>query len=342
MAVNLPIIALFLICLVLSATSSATEASMLALNKVRLRHLKESGNRSAKLTYEAVMHLDRVIGTLLIVNNLTNVAVSAIGTWICVELFGPQVGLPLATFVVTGLVLLLCEVTPKMYAATHAEWVAFKTIRPLRVTMVLLSSLTSFLSWFAGNFLKLFGVQMRKRSPLVTEEEIKVMIQMGREAGVLAEDELKMLHRIFEFSDAIVSEVMVPREAIAGVDLDAEPETALDVMIEEGYSRIPVYRQTLDSVVGVIYARDLLAQVRHGGLLVLADLIRPISIVPENKRIAELLNEFQRTHTQIAIVQSEDQKTMGIVTMEDLMEEIVGEIEENPPPRPKRPRGQSS
>ncbi len=336
MVIGLPIIIVFLVCLFLSACSSATEASMLALNKVRLRHLKESGNRSAKLTFDAVMQIDQVIGTLLIVNNLTNVAVSAIGTWICVAFFGPQIGLPVATGLVTVIVLLLCEVTPKMYAASHAERVAFSMIRPLRMLMASLSSCSRFLTWFARTFLKLFGVQMGKRSPLVTEEEIKVMIQMGREAGVLAEDELHMLQRIFEFSDAVVSQVMIPREKIAGVNLEAQPEEALDVVIEEGYSRIPVYRQTLDAVVGVIYARDLLAQVRHGGLLVLSDLIRPITVVPEHKRIAELLSEFQRTHTQIAIVQSTQKKTIGIVTMEDLMEEIVGEIEENLPPRRKR------
>jgi CBS domain containing-hemolysin-like protein len=158
------------------------------------------------------------------------------------------------------------------------------------------------------------------------------MIQMGREAGVLAEEELRMLQRIFEFSDSVVSEAMVPRDRIAGADLNhAKAEDVLDVLIEEGHARIPVYRGSLDEVIGVIYARDLLATVRHGGLFVLADLIRPIAVVPGSKRIAELLSEFQRDKVQIAIAQDAQGRTIGLVTIEDLLEEIVGEIHEETP-----------
>lgn len=157
------------------------------------------------------------------------------------------------------------------------------------------------------------------------------MIQMGREAGVLAEEELRMLHRIFEFSDSMVKDAMVPREQIAGVDLKAKPEELLDLLIEAGHSRIPVYEGSVDRVVGVIYARDLLAMVRHGGLFVLADLIRPVVRVKETKRLAELLSDFQREKQQIAIVQDPNGSTLGMVTIEDVLEEIVGDIREEAP-----------
>ena len=150
------------------------------------------------------------------------------------------------------------------------------------------------------------------------------MIQMGREAGVLAEEELRMLHRIFEFSDSLVSDAMVPREQIVGLDLSATNEQALDVLIEQGHSRIPVYRGDLDHVAGVLYVRDLLVMVRHGGLFVLSDLIRPVVFVPSTKRVAELLSEFQREKIQIAIVQGARGATAGLVTIEDVLEEIVG------------------
>lgn len=333
MVVTLPVIFTLIVLCVLSASCSASEAAMLSINKVRLRHLVEQGHRSAHLTFTLLTQLDRVIGTLLVANNLVNVAISAIGAWIFVSWFGPQEGLALATVVTTAVLLLLCEVTPKLFASTHPEQVAFTMVRPLRVMMLLLYPIASFFTVAARWLLRLVRVPTRRRSPLVTEEELKVMIQMGREAGVLDEHELRMLQRIFEFSDSTVQQVMVPRNQIVGINLDAKPEEALDVLIEQGHSRIPVYEGSVDRVVGVIYARDVLAMVRHGGLFVLADLISPVAFARETKRVAELLSEFQREKVQIAIVQDAKRMTLGLVTIEDLLEEIVGEIHEEVPKR---------
>ncbi len=333
MVITLPLLIFLIVLLLLSALFSASEVAMLAINKVRLRHLMEQGNRSAQITFRLLTHLDQVIGTLLVANNLVNVTITAIASWVFVTWFGSERGLAISTGVVTTILLVVCEVTPKMFAAAHAESVAFLMARPLRVLMVVLHPIAVFFTWTARVLLRLLRVPVQRRSPLVTEEEIKVMIQMGREAGVLAEDELRLLHRIFEFSDSKVREVMVPRRQIAGVDLNAKPNDVLDVLIEEGHARIPIYRGSLDDVVGVIYARDILAMVRHGGLFVLADLIRPITRVKETKRLAELLSEFQREKQQIAIVQDAKGGTIGLVTMEDLLEEIVGEIHEETPAR---------
>lgn len=333
MVVTVPLLLFLGALLLLSASFSASEAALLSINKVRLRHLMEQGHRSAKLTFELLTHLDQAIGTLLVANNLVNVAFSAVGSWVLVTLLGQERGLAIATAVLTAVLLLIGEVTPKMFAVTHAEPVAFVLVRPLRVLVMLLYPLASFFTWAGRWILRSLRIPTKRRSPLVTEEEIKVMIQMGREAGVLAEEELRMLHRIFEFSDSIVREVMVPRAGISGIDLTAKPEDALDVLVEQGHSRVPVYRGALDKIVGVIYARDLLAVVRHGGLFVLSDLIRPVAFVRETKRVAELLSEFQRDKVQIAIVQDAARKTLGLVTIEDLLEEIVGEIREEAPKR---------
>jgi CBS domain containing-hemolysin-like protein len=331
MVVTVPIVILLAALLLLSALFSASEAAMLSINKVRLRHLVEQGNRSATVTFGLLTQLDRVIGTLLVANNLVNVAISAIAAWIFVSLFGSERGLAIATGTVTATLLLVGEVTPKMYAATHAEAVAFVMVRPLRLLMWILYPVAAFFTWAGRWLLRALRIPTKRRSPLVTEEEIKVMIQMGREAGVLAEEELRMLHRIFEFSDSTVRDVMIPRAQIAGIDLNATSSDVLDVLIEEGHSRIPVYRGGLDDIAGVLYARDLLAMVRHGGLFVLGDLIRPIAVVTATKRLAELLSDFQRDKTQIAIVQDQQQQTIGLITIEDLLEEIVGEIREDVP-----------
>ncbi len=330
MVVTVPILVLLGVLLLLSAVFSASEAAMLSINKVRLRHLMEQGHRRARLTYHLLTQLDHVIGTLLVANNLVSVGLSVLATWILVNLYGSEHGLVLATPVVATVLLLVGEITPKMFAATHPETVAFVMAGPLNILMKLLYPVATFFTWAGRWLLRLLRIPIKRRSPLVTEEEIKVMIQMGREAGVLAEQELRLLHRIFEFSDSVVQDAMIPRTHIAGIDLAAKSDQALDVLIEQGHSRIPVYQGSLDQVVGVLYARDLLAMVRHGSLFVLSDLIRPIAIVRETKRMAELLSEFQRDKRQIAIVQDAKGKTVGLVTIEDLLEEIVGEIHEEP------------
>ncbi len=333
MVVTLPVLISLVVLLALSASFSASEAAMLSINKVRLRHLIEQGHRGARLTFGLLTHLDRVIGTLLIANNLVNVAISAIASWIFITRFGSERGLAIVTVVVTTVLLLVGEITPKMFATTHPEAVALFMARPLRFLIAVLYPVSSFFTWAGRWLLRMLRIPVKRRSPLVTEEEIKVMIQMGREAGVLVENELRMLHRIFEFSDSTVRDAMVPRHQIAGVDLNAKPEDVLDVLIEQGHSRIPVYRGSLDHVVGVIYARDLLAMVRHGGLLVLSDLIRPLNVVKETTRLAELLSDFQQGQTQIAIVQDAHGVTTGLITIEDLLEEIVGELHEEAPQR---------
>ena len=331
MVIALPLLILLGVLLLVIALCSATEAAMLSVNKVRLRHLIEQGHKEAQQTFNVLTHMDRAIGTLLIANSIVTVALSSISGWICVALFGPEWGLALTTVGLTAILLLVGEITPKMFAVTHPELVAFTVVRPLQVLMVVLYPIASFFSWAGRLLLRLLRIPTKRRSPLVTEEEIKVMIQMGREAGVLAEQELRMLHRIFEFSDSVVREVMVPRAQISGIDLNAKADEVLDLLIEEGHARIPVYRDTLDQIVGVIYSRDILAMVRHGGLFILADLIRPVKVVPEEKRVAELLSEFQRDKIQIAIARNAKGMTTGLVTIEDLIEEIVGEVREEVP-----------
>lgn len=330
MVIAAPLWWLLALLLALSASFSASEAALLSINKVRLRHLTEKGSYSARLTYQLLTQMDRVIGTLLVANNLVNVALSAIISWICVVWLGPERGVVAATAISVTALLVIGEVTPKMFAASYPEAVAFVVVRPLKVLMVLLYPIAVVFTWAGRTLLRLFRIPSKRRSPLVTEEELKVMIQMGREAGVLEEHELRMLHRIFEFSDSLVKQVMVPRDEISAVDLKAQAMDALDVLIEEGHSRVPVYEGSLDNPVGMVFARDLLAIVRHGGVFVLQDLIRPVFFVQEDRRIAELLSDFQREKTQIALVRNAKGGIVGLVTIEDLLEEIVGEIGERP------------
>jgi CBS domain containing-hemolysin-like protein len=163
---------------------------------------------------------------------------------------------------------------------------------------------------------------------LITEEELRLMIEIGKEEGVLSDEERKMLHRIFEFGDTKVGDVMIPKEKIIAVNINTSPEELLNIFVEQGHARLPVYKDSIDNIVGVVYARDLLYILRDKGLFVLQDLIRGVYFVAFTLRVNELLRKFQSDKIQIAIVVDEHKKTLGLVTLEDLIEEIVGEIEE--------------
>lgn len=313
---------------VISFFLSLSETALVALNKIRLRHLAASGVKNAKLAQKLVSHLDRLITTILIGNNFVNVVISAIVTAIFIHYFGQEWGIIIATLTVTFFVLVFAEITPKVIAAQHPERVALKVAAPMNFLIIVLRPIVNVFMAIAFFLIRLFGVKPRQRAPLITEEEIKLMIEVGKEEGALSDEERQMLHRIFEFGDTVVGDVMVARDRMASIKLDATPEQLLDVIVEEGHSRVPVYKNTPDEIVGIIYARDLLHIWHNRSLVILPDLVQPAYFVKRDRKVSEVLKDFQRMKIQIAIIIDNDNKTLGLVTLEDLIEEIVGEIEE--------------
>jgi putative hemolysin len=192
----------------------------------------------------------------------------------------------------------------------------------------LINPVTRVFTRISDGMLRVLGIQPAKRSSLITEEELRLMIEVGREEGVLSEEERKMFHRIFEFGDIKVGDVMIPKDKMVAVSVSATPDDLLDILAEQGHSRIPVYKGSIDNIIGVIYARDLLYILRDKGLFLLQDIIHPAYFIRSASRVSELLRKFQVDKIQIAVVTDEDRRTLGLVTLEDLMEEIVGEIEE--------------
>ncbi len=333
MNIAIPLLSALVLLLGLSAFFSMSEAAFLAVNKVRLRHLIHRGSASAKLVYHLLTQLDRLITMILISNNLVNVTISVLAVMLFIEVLGGRWGPLVATAVTTLVLLVLGEITPKLFGVAHADRLTLVLARPLQWLIRLTSPLVWLFTTASQRLIRLLGGRQPPRSPLITEEEIKVMIEIGREAGAVTERELYMLHRIFELENTTVRDVMVPRGQITAVERAQPLETVLDLLVEEGHSRLPVYRGSLDHIEGVIYARDLLVAWRHGGLFVLSDLVRPAYLIPESTRVAELLKEFQRLKIQIAMVTGPHGTTVGVVTLEDLLEEIVGEIEEEVPQR---------
>lgn len=313
-----------------SAFLSLAEIALIGISKLRLRHMVNRGVKGAKMVQELVSRIDQVITTILFWSNFINAGLASLVAAACVLWLGEQFGVIVASLISGTVILLFTDILPKIYASGHADRVAVRVAPAMKLLVSVFTPVSQSLIKMVYATLRLFGVKPPERSPLVTEEEIRIMIEVGKEQGVLNEQERTLLHRIFEFGDLKVEDAMIPRDKMVAVPETATHEEVLTVLTEKGHSRIPVYRETPDRITGIIYAQEMLHIWREGWLIVLQDLIRPPYEVKSNVRVAELLREFQRRRLQIAIVVDEQGKALGLVTLEDLIEEIVGEIHEDP------------
>lgn len=318
----------FILSALISFLLSASETSIIGLSKIRLRHMIALGIKHASSIQRLLTKSEKFIAATLIGNNFANIAMSAIVTVVSVQVFGYKWGVVLATFGTTLFVLIFCEITPKILATKHTEKIALLVSPLMELLVKLFGPIIPFFIGMSNFILRMLKIEPPKRSPLITEEELRLMIEVGKEEGVLSDEERKMLHRIFEFGDTHVEGVMVPKEKIIAIDISTNPEQLLNIFVEEGHARLPVYKGSVDNIIGVIYARDLLYILRDKGLFILQDLVHGVFYAPCTMRVNELLRKFQADKIQIAIVVDDQKKTIGLVTLEDLVEEIVGEIEE--------------
>jgi CBS domain containing-hemolysin-like protein len=319
---------LVLLFLGISAFLSLSEIALVGISKIRLRHMVQKGIPGAKTVQNLVGQLDEVITTILVGSNFINAALTSIVTAACILWLGEQWGVLAASLCAGSMILLLTDILPKITAARHADSVSLKVAWPMWLLVQLFKPIGRSVTWVARTLLKMVGVSLPSRSPLVTEEELKLMIELGKEEGVFGEHERMMLHRIFEFGDLKVKDVCVPRDQMVVVPESASHEEVLTVLTEQGHSRVPVYRDSPDRIIGVIYAQEMLHIWREGWLIALQDLLHPPFEVAPDRRVSDLLQEFQRRRVQIAIVVDSQGKALGMVTLEDLVEEIVGEIRE--------------
>jgi len=308
---------------------SASETAIISLSKIRLHHMVANGVKRAKNIHSLIIKLDKFIAAVLISNNFVNILISAIITAFFVQLYGFQWGVIIATFISAFFILILCEITPKILAIKHTEKIALFIAPIWEIFIKFFHPFISFFTAISNFILRISGVKPGKRSPLITEEELRLMIEVGKEEGVLSDEERKMLHRIFEFGDIRVKDVMAPIEKVVAVNIKSTPEELLNIFVEEGHARLPVYDTNKDNVIGIIYARDLLYVLADKGLFLLQDLIHPPYFLSGNTRVNEVLRRFQAEKIQIAIVADENKRAVGLVTLEDLTEEIVGEIKED-------------
>lgn len=321
------LISLFVLAL-LSFFLSASETSIIGLSRIRLRHMVERKIKHAQSIQRLIVKLDKFVVGILVGNNFVNIAISAIVTAVCVLYFGYKWGIIIATLVTGLFIVVLCEITPKILAIKHTERVALFIAPLMELFIKVLNPIIAIFTGASDLIIKMLGIKAAKRSPLITEEELRLMIEMGKEEGFLSDEEGKMLHRIFEFGDIKVSDVMVPKDKMTAVNINFTSEELVNIFVEQGHARLPVYSGTVDNIVGIIYARDLLYILRDKGLFLLQDLLHKPYFVAPNIRVSELLRKFQADKVQMAVVSDKQNKALGLVTLEDLTEEIVGEIKE--------------
>jgi putative hemolysin len=322
---------LFLL-LLLSATFSGTETAFFAVNKVKMQNLLGDKWRRQKALSMIIEHPQKMLAALLVGNTSVNIIASVLVASISLKIWGDVysdrwVAL-IATGITTTLLLLFGEVTPKIIAAVFAERVTLLMAGPIYVFSLVLTPVIAVINWISHGIIRLSGGRITDvAAPLVTEEEIRTAVTLGEEAGELEEEEKEMIHSIFEFGDTSAHEVMVPRTDMTAIDVTVPLKEALDLVLDTGHSRIPVYEDTVDNVIGIIYARDLLACMRDRHTEVgIRETMRPAYYVPEAKKVDDLLRELRRRRVHMAIVIDEYGGTAGLVTIEDLLEEIVGEI----------------
>ncbi|MEW6607072.1 MAG: hemolysin family protein [bacterium] len=319
------------ILLCLSAFFSGAEAALFALSKLKIKQLSD---RAQKRISRLLENPKELLTTLLIGTTLVNITASSIATFIAINLCG-KIGINeviatgLAIFVMTILILFFGEIVPITLGATKSSQIAPWVTYPLRYFSILLAPLKIILSWLTHLIILL--IEKHKffiKDKELTEEEIRTIVDIGAREGVLKAHEQKLIHSIFEFGDHKVEEVMTPQNKMVCVKIDEDStDKILSLMIKEGHSRMPVYKG--EEIIGILHVKDFLISLKNQTNW--QNLIKPAYFVLPSKKINDLLKEFQKKHLQLAIVKDESKKIVGIVTMEDLLEEIVGEIHDGYP-----------
>jgi CBS domain containing-hemolysin-like protein len=321
-------------------------AAEFALVKVRSSQIDlraQEGNRFAKVTQGLLSHLDAYLSATQLGITLASLGLGWIGEGVVSEIiialmrtFGfeadpalaHRIALPVSFAVITVLHIVFGELAPKSLAIQRPESVSLFVALPMRFFYFVFWPFIKILNGFSNFFLKSVGITPVHGSEVHTAEELRMLLDQSKQSGEIQDSEHELIENVFQFNDRMVKQIMVPRTKIAAIDVNAPQDQVLETVYSEGYSRIPVYEGSIDNIVGVLYVKDLLQLIRRNESVELAKIMRPAYFVPETKKINRLLRQFQRKHMHIAIVSDEFGGVSGIVTIEDIIEELVGEIQD--------------
>ena len=315
---------LLVMLIALSAFFSASETAYTTVNKIRLQNYVDAGSKKAKTALFIAENYDRTLTTILIGNNIVNIGASSIATLLFVKLFGPS-GAAISTAVMTILILIFGEVLPKSFAKESSEKFALAFSRPLRILMTVFWPVV-FLFIQLKKVAKHISPIKEEETPTVTEQELKFIVESIEDEGVLEKQESELVQHALEFDEKTVQEVLTPRVDMTTLDIEDDLQTNIGLVLTERFSRIPVCRGTSDRIIGILHTKDLLEALVRGDAIDLASMVQPAFFVYKTKKLSSLLADFKRNKTHVAIVTDDYGGTVGMVTMEDLLEELVGDI----------------
>ena len=312
---------IILICL--SAFFSSAETSMTTVNKIRIQSLAEQGDKRASILLTVIEDSGKLLSTILIGNNIVNISASSLATTITMRLFG-NAAVSISTGIITLLVLIFGEITPKTMASLHAEKMALSYARIIHFLMVLLTPVIFLVNKMAKGVLTLLRVDDSVKGNTITEHELRTLVNVGHKEGVIETEERQMIYNVFDFGDSQAQDVMVPRIDVTFADVNSSYEDLIQLFREEKHTRFPVFEETTDNIIGIINVKDLLLTDQKD--FTLRKILREAYFTYEYKKTSELLMEMKEHSVSFAVVLDEYGATSGIVTLEDLVEEIVGDI----------------
>ena len=323
-------IVILLVLLIGSGFFSASETSLMSLSKIRIRHMKEEGVKGAKLVSELIEDPNKLLSSILVGNNVVNIAATSISTSLFMGILGDKPGaVPLATAVMTVLVLIFGEITPKTIAANNSEKVAVFVSKPIKLVIFIVRPIVWIFNIITNVIFKLLGVKDKGSQPYITEEELKTMVNVGHEEGVLEIEEREIINNVFQFGDMQAKEAMVQRLDMIAINSEDKYEEIIEMFKNEKFSRMPVYNESIDDIIGILNIKDIIflsdEEIQQFNI---KDYIREPFFTYEFKKITQLLEEMKIEKSQMAIVVDEYGGTAGLITIEDLVEVIVGDIED--------------
>ena len=317
------------ILLIGSGFFSASETSLMSLSKIRIRHMKEEGVKGAKLVANLTEDSNKLLSTILVGNNIVNIAATSISTALFTSLIPGASGVAIATALMTVLVLLFGEITPKTIAANNSEKVAIFVSKPIKVIIFILRPVVWVFNLVTGLIFKILGIKDKGNQPYITEEELKTMVNVSHEEGVLEIEERQIINNVFQFGDMQAKEAMVQRLDMIAIDSEDNYEQIIEMFKTEKLSRMPVYNESIDDIIGILNIKDIIflsnEEIENFDI---KDYMREPFFTYEFKKITQLLEEMKIEKSQMAIVVDEYGGTSGLITLEDLIEVIVGDIED--------------
>ncbi len=319
--IQLVILVVFLI---LSAFFSSSETALTTVNKIRIRTMAEEGDRRAEILLKVTADSGKMLSAILIGNNLVNIGASSLATTLAIRIFG-NAGAGIATGILTVLILIFGEISPKTLATLHAERLALRFAGIIHVLMTVLTPVIFIIQSLAMLFLRVLGVDTNRSQISMTLTELRTIVDVVHEGGGLEEEEKDMLHNVFDFRDALAKEVMIPRIDVTMSSSECSYDELMQIFREDKFTRVPIYGESQDDIIGILNFKDLLFLDEKKDFH-LQDLLREPYFTYEHKKVSELFMEMRDSRNSMAIVLDEYGTMAGLITLEDLLEEIVGEL----------------